>query len=231
MSLAIIVPVLNEERTVREALVRLAPMRQRGASVIVVDGGSHDDTATLAGNLADHVLCAPRGRAVQMNHGAWHALTDPSIALLLFLHADTRLPDAADAIVADACRDRTSAWGRFDVAIDGRAAALPLVATMMNVRSRLTGICTGDQCIFMTRAMFETAGGFTAIPLMEDIDFSRRARRLARPIALRQRAVTSGRRWERNGVLRTVALMWRLRLAYFLGADPARLAAAYRDAR
>jgi rSAM/selenodomain-associated transferase 2 len=231
MSLAVVVPVLNEERTIRAALARLVPLHQRGATVIVVDGGSDDDTVALASSLADRVLCAPRGRAAQMNAGARHALTTPSVDTVLFLHADTRLPDAADILVAEACRDRASAWGRFDVAIEGRAAALPLVAMTMNLRSRLTGICTGDQCIFMTRAMFDATGGFAAIPLMEDIDFSRRARRLARPIALRPRAVTSGRRWERNGVLRTVMLMWRLRVAFFLGADPARLAAMYRDAR
>lgn len=231
MTLAIILPVLNEASTIRVALTRLAELRHRGAAVIVVDGGSGDGTPALAAGLADHVLAAPRGRAVQMNAGAQHALADPATDILLFLHADTRLPDRADAFVAAACSGRSLAWGRFDVSIDGRSAALPLVAALMNLRSRLSGICTGDQCIFMTRAMYTAAGGFAAIALMEDVEFSRRARRLAWPRALRARAITSGRRWERDGVLRTVLLMWRLRIAFYFGGDPARLAATYRDAR
>jgi rSAM/selenodomain-associated transferase 2 len=231
MRLAVIVPVLNEAATVPEALAQLAPLRQRGARVIVVDGGSADDTAGRARAAADQVLSAPRGRASQMNAGARHALDDGTVDALLFLHVDTRLPAHADALIGAACAARPRAWGRFDVRIDGRSPALALVAAMMNVRSRLTGICTGDQCLFATRALFETVGGFPALPLMEDIEFSRRARRVARPIALRECAITSGRRWERHGVVKTVLLMWRLRLAYFFGADPARLAAAYRDAR
>lgn len=231
MTLAIIVPVLDEASTIRASLTRLTDLRHRGAAVIVVDGGSRDDTPALAAGLADEVLAAPRGRAVQMNAGAQRALANPATDTLLFLHADTRLPDRADAFVAAACDGQSLAWGRFDVSIDGRSAALPLVAALMNLRSRLSGICTGDQCIFMTRAMYTATGGFAAIALMEDIDFSRRARRLAWPSALPARAITSGRRWERDGVLRTVLLMWRLRIAFYFGSDPARLAATYRDAR
>jgi rSAM/selenodomain-associated transferase 2 len=199
--------------------------------VVAVDGGSTDRTVERARAAADHVLAAAPGRARQMNAGARHALADPAIDALLFLHADTRLPDDADREVRAACAGRTSAWGRFDVRIEGTAPALRLVAALMNLRSRATGICTGDQCLFATRALFESLGGFAELPLMEDIEFSRRARRLAWPTAIGARATTSGRRWERDGVARTVLLMWRLRLAYFLGADPARLATAYRDAR
>ena len=231
MRLAIIVPVLNEAATVSEALARLAPWRRRGAMVIVVDGGSADGTVDRARAAADHVLVAPRGRASQMNAGARHALEGNGVDALLFLHVDTRLPARAAELILAGCAARPLAWGRFDVRIDGRSPALPLVAAMMNLRSRLTGICTGDQCLFATPALFEKVGGFPPLPLMEDVEFSRRARRLAWPIAVRDRAVTSGRRWERHGVVKTVLLMWRLRLAYFLGADPARLAAAYRDAR
>lgn len=231
MRLAIIVPVLNEEAAIAATLARLAPLRDRGASVIVVDGGSTDRTAALARGAADEVLVTARGRAMQMNAGARHALAAPEVDTLLFLHADTRLPQDADRAVAAACARRARAWGRFDLRIDGRSRWLAVVATMMNLRSRLTGICTGDQCLFVTRELFEALGGFAPLPLMEDVEFSRRARRLTRPVSLRAQAVTSGRRWERHGVLRTVLLMWRLRLAYFLGADPARLAAAYRDAR
>ena len=231
MRLAVIVPVLNEASTAPEALARLAPLRQRGATVIVVDGGSADGTAERARAAADHVLVAPRGRASQMNAGAGHALDCDSIDALLFLHIDTRLPANADELIGAACTARPLAWGRFDVRIEGRSPGLSLVAAMMNVRSRLTGICTGDQCLFATRALFEKVNGFPTLPLMEDIEFSRHARRLAWPIAVRDHAVTSGRRWEQHGVLKTVLLMWRLRAAYFFGADPARLAAAYRDAR
>lgn len=231
MRLAVIVPVLNEASAIAEALARLAPLRRRGATVIVVDGGSTDATAELTQSAADRVLVAPRGRASQMNAGARDALADASIDTLLFLHVDTRLPARADALIGVACAGRPLAWGRFDVRIDGRSPALPLVAAAMNLRSRVTGICTGDQCLFATRALFNKVGGFAPLPLMEDIEFSRRARQLARPCAIHDRAVTSGRRWERHGVVKTVLLMWRVRLAYFLGADPARLAASYRDAR
>lgn len=231
MRLAVIVPVLNEAPSIEGALAALAPLRARGATVIVVDGGSEDETRARALGGADAVLGAPRGRAAQMNAGARHALADRSIGALLFLHADTRLPADADRSIATACAGRTLAWGRFDVRIEGRSAALALVAATMNLRSRWTGICTGDQCLFATRGLFEALGGFAPLPLMEDVEFSRRARRHAWPTALRMRATTSGRRWERRGVLRTVLLMWRLRLAYFLGADPARLAAVYHDAR
>jgi rSAM/selenodomain-associated transferase 2 len=231
MALAIIVPVLNEESTIGTSLARLAPLRARGARVIVVDGGSADRTVARAREAADQVIESEPGRAVQMNAGAARALATAGVEALLFLHADTRLPDDADRTIAAACRGQPRAWGRFDVRIDGRSPWLAAIAAAMNLRSRLTGICTGDQCLFVTRELFEALGGFAPLPLMEDIEFSRRARRLARPAALRARAVTSGRRWERHGVLRTVLLMWRLRLAYALGADPARLAAAYRDAR
>jgi rSAM/selenodomain-associated transferase 2 len=231
MRLAVIVPVLDEAVSIDDALAALAPLRARGATVIVVDGGSRDDTMVRARRGADVVLSSVRGRAVQMNAGARHALADGAVDTLVFVHADSRLPADADRALAAACAGRPLAWGRFDVRIDGGSAALAVVAAAMNLRSRWTGICTGDQCLFATRALFEALGGFAPLPLMEDIDFTRRARRLVRPLALRDRAVTSGRRWERRGIARTVLLMWGLRLAYFLGADPARLASAYRDAR
>lgn len=230
MRLAIVMPVLNEEAVLEAALTRLAPLRERGACVVVADGGSSDRSLALAERRADRVLSTPRGRAEQMNAGAASALADPSIDVLVFLHADTQLPPDADRAIERACRTAL-AWGRFDVRIDGDVPLLRIVAALMNLRSRWTGICTGDQAIFTTRALFEQSGGFDPLPLMEDIAFCRRARRVARPVALRERVVTSGRRWQRHGVLRTVVLMWWLRLAYFLGADPARLAAAYRDDR
>ena len=230
MRLAIVVPVLDEAQSIETALRALAPMRARGATVIVVDGGSDDGTAARAAPLCDRVLDSPRGRGVQMNAGA--RCTEAVAAdALLFLHADTRLPDDADHIVLQALANGRRCWGRFDVRLDAPGWPLRLIETMMNWRSRATGIATGDQAIFVTRAAFDRLGGFAPLPLMEDIDFSRRARRLSRPLALRHRVTTSARRWQRHGVWRTVLLMWRLRASYFLGADPARLARRYRDAR
>jgi rSAM/selenodomain-associated transferase 2 len=228
--LAIIVPVLNEADGIDAALAPLSPLRARGVRVIVADGGSSDDTVRRALVYADHVLIAPRGRSLQMNAGA-RAPQAADADVLLFLHADTRLPQDADRIVLRAIANSDRCWGRFDVAIAGRSRWLPWVARMMNLRSRLTGICTGDQAIFVTRAAFIALDGFAPIALMEDIEFARRARRLSRPLALSARVTTSGRRWERDGVWRTILLMWRLRLAYFFGADPRALAARYRNTR
>jgi hypothetical protein len=151
--------------------------------------------------------------------------------VLLFLHADVRLPPFADRVLMRELSNARSRWGRFDVSIEGRSPTLALVASMMNLRSRLTGICTGDQAIFVERGMFTALDGYAPIALMEDVEFSRRARCVSPPLALRERVVVSGRRWEASGVWRTILLMWTLRLAYYLGADPARLAQRYRDAR
>ena len=212
-------PVLNEAAGVRAALEALAPLRARGHEVIVADGGSDDGTPDLARPLCDRLVSAPRGRARQMNAGALAAQAE----VLVFLHADTCLPPDASEVIIDAVR--THAWGRFDVDIEGSHPLLKLVAWSMNLRSRLTGIATGDQAIFVRHDAFP---GFAEIPLMEDIAFSKAMKRRDRPACLRQRVRTSGRRWESRGVLRTIALMWRLRLAYALGADPARLAEKYR---
>ena len=159
-----------------------------------------------------------------MNAGAAKACGD----VLMFLHADTRLPREAERLVLDGLARSGHDWGRFDVTIAGRHPMLRVVAFMMNLRSRITGIATGDQAIFVKRAAFDAAGRFPAIPLMEDIALSKRLKRTSRPLCLRERAITSGRRWEKHGVFRTILLMWRLRLAYFFGADPAQLARRYR---
>jgi rSAM/selenodomain-associated transferase 2 len=221
MQLSIVIPVLNEAAGIDAMLLRLAPLRRDGAQIIVVDGGSEDDTAALAGAHADIVLPSPRGRALQMHAGALAASGDA----LLFLHADTMLPPDAGELVAQALQSH--AWGRFDVALDGDQPVYRVIAAMMNLRSRLTSIATGDQAIFMRRDFYHVAGGFPPLALMEDIAFCKRAGRLARPACLRDKVVTSARRWEKNGIWRTVLLMWRLRLAYFLGADPETLAYRY----
>lgn len=220
--LSIVLPVLNEAAGIVAVLQALAPLRAGGVEVIVVDGGSTDRSVELAGPLADHVLAAPRGRASQMNAGAAAACG----GVLLFLHADTRLPEGVEQLVAHAV-DGGRRWGRFDVYVEGRSAWLPLVAAMMNLRSRLTGIATGDQAMFVTRAAFAAVGGFADIPLMEDIDLSRRLRQGSRPACLAARVTTSGRRWEAQGVWRTIFRMWWLRLRFFLGADPRYLALEY----
>ncbi len=221
-ALSIVVPVLNEAATIRSVLQALTPLRMRGAQVIVTDGASEDDTLALAQPLADQVVQGSRGRSRQLNAGA--ALAQGSV--LLFLHADTILPDDADALVM-AAMEAGATWGRFDVRIDGRSPVLVLVATLMNLRSRLSGIATGDQAIFVRRATFEALGGFPDQPLMEDIELSKRLRRIAPPACLRARVHTSGRRWETRGVWHTIGLMWYLRWRYWRGESPEQLARAY----
>jgi rSAM/selenodomain-associated transferase 2 len=221
--ISIIVPVLNEAQGISESLAALAPLRARGHEVIVVDGGSSDQTPDLARRAADRVVSAPRGRASQMNAGAALARGE----VLVFLHADTRLPEGAGARILQGLAASCRAWGRFDVRIEGASVFLPVIAFFMNLRSRATGIATGDQAMFVRREAFERAGGFPPLELMEDIALSRSLKRVSRPLCLAEKAVTSGRRWERHGVLRTVFLMGWLRLAFFLGAAPASLARFY----
>jgi rSAM/selenodomain-associated transferase 2 len=223
--LTIVIPVLNEAAIIVAALQGLAPLRARGAEVIVADGGSHDGTANLAAPLADRVITVRRGRGAPLNAGAALGCGDA----LLFLHADTALPDDADRLIAAALARR--AWGRFDLRIAGRHPFLAVIARMINWRSRVTGVATGDQAIFVRRDAFLQVGGFPDLPLMEDIALSRRLKRLCRPSCIAAPVVTSGRRWEANGVVRTVVLMWRLRLAYYLGVAPARLARRYSPVR
>jgi rSAM/selenodomain-associated transferase 2 len=221
--LSIIMPVLDEGEGIAPTLDALSDMRALGAEVIVVDGGSRDATIQRARLRTDRVLSAPRGRALQMNAGAAKATGD----VLLFLHADTRLPRHADLVVLSGLERSGRAWGRFDVKIEGRSPLLVLVGWLMNLRSRLTGIATGDQAIFVRRDTFQAIGGFAEIPLMEDVALCKRLKRVSRPLCLSERVVTSGRRWEKNGVLNSIILMWRLRLAYFFGADPKELARQY----
>jgi rSAM/selenodomain-associated transferase 2 len=223
MKLSIIIPVLDEGEAIAAALDRLAELRSLGVEVIVVDGGSRDATVQRARLRADAVIVAPRGRAVQMNAGAEKAAGD----VLLFLHADTRLPPAAEHVVLNALARSGRVWGHFDVEIEGTHPLLPMIAFCMNMRSRVTGIATGDQAIFVRRDAFQAAGGYPQIALMEDIALSKRLKRTGAPLCLHERVVTSGRRWERNGIFSTMVLMWGLRLAYFFGADPGKLAQRY----
>lgn len=221
-SLAIIIPVLNEQSCLGITLRALQAVRRRGHELIVVDGGSDDDTPRLCGALVDQCLHSERGRAVQMNAGARAASADT----LLFLHADTLPPENIDRLISVALGGQPG-WGRFDIRLSGRQPLLRLVERLMNLRSRLSGIATGDQGLFVSRVWFERVGGYPDIALMEDIVLSKRLKRLARPHCLSVRLITSSRRWEQQGVIRTVLKMWWLRAAFFCGVPAHHLAKQY----
>lgn len=220
--LSVIIPVRNEAQALPLLLADLAPLRAAGAQLIVVDGGSDDDTREQAASHVDLLLQSEPGRARQMNAGAAAA----SGGYLWFLHADTRVGAPAVASLLDVLA-RRPCWGRFDVSLSAPGLAFRLIGSMINLRSRLTGVASGDQGIFVARATFDALGGYAQIPLMEDLELCRRLKRLARPQCLRPPLSTSSRRWERGGVWRTVLLMWRLRLAYYCGANPEQLARQY----
>ena len=219
---SIVMPVLDEAAGIVARLQSLQALRRQGVELIVVDGGSRDDTVERAGPLADRVVSTGRGRGRQMNAGAACARG----GVLLFLHADTTLPRAAISAASQGLASG-AVWGHFDVRIVDGPAGIAVVAWAMNLRSRVTGIATGDQAMFCTREAFAAAGGFPEIALMEDIVLSQRLRAISRPACLRQRVETSGRRWARHGLVRTVLTMWWLRLRFWLGASPDALARAY----
>jgi rSAM/selenodomain-associated transferase 2 len=225
--ISIIIPVLNEAHIIAQMLSTLQPFRLKGHEVVVVDGGSDDVSRRVSRSLADQWICSPQGRSRQMNAGARIARGE----ILLFLHADTFLPEGADDFIISGMKEKGKVWGRFDVRLSGRHPMLRLIEYLMNRRSRLSGIATGDQGIFVKRETFKSISGFPEIALMEDIALSRILKRVGSPLCLRQKVVTSSRRWEKNGILRTVLLMWYLRLGYFFGADPNRLARLYRRSR
>ena len=222
-ALSIVIPVLNEAVGIAAKLDALSSLRGAGVEIIVIDGGSSDGTAAAALAGADLVVVAKRGRAAQLNAGAIAAHGN----VLLFLHADTMLPADSVDLIANALQISARRWGRFDVRIAGQHPLLPLVAALMNLRSRLSGIATGDQAIFVRRDLFEAVGGFPVLPLMEDIALSKRLLLHSRPACLRAKVETSGRRWDCNGFWTTVFLMWRLRWQYYCGADPRDLAQLY----
>ena len=219
--ISIVIPVLNEASKIVRFLQHLQPFREAGHELILVDGGSHDGTPELAEDLVDQLVLTDAGRAHQMNQGAALAKGD----LLLFQHVDTWLPDKAVTLLASL--EGESVWGRFDVRLTPGHWMFPVIAHLMNYRSRLTGIATGDQSIFVSRELFVRVGGFPAQRLMEDVELSGRLKRYADPLCLREKVLTSSRRWRHQGVWKTIFLMWRLRLAYFLGRSPEQLAAIY----
>ena len=223
MMISVIVPVLNEAALIVKALSALESLRAAGHEVILVDGGSDDGTIPLSKPVVDQIVRSPRGRSRQMNAGAKVARGE----VLLFLHADTYLPEHADKLIIDGLNRQGKSWGRFDAQLSGRHFFLRITEWLMNLRSRMTGIATGDQGIFVQRELFQAVGGFPNIDLMEDIALSKTLKRQGRPLCLWHRVLTSSRRWERRGILRTILLMWFLRFAYFLGADPRSLAQPY----
>ncbi len=222
-SLSIIVPVRNESLLVSQQLASLQIYRAAGHDIIVVDGESSDDTVARVGDLADRVLSCKPGRSRQMNSGASAAKG----SILLFLHADTVLPEHADELIFSALQERGSLWGWFDVRLSSKRFPYAVVATLMNLRSRLTSVCTGDQALFVQRELFQRIQGFPAIELMEDVAISKILRRHSRAARPKDLAVASGRRWQEKGLLVTIWLMWKLRLLYFLGVKPSRLAQMY----
>lgn len=222
LHVSIIMPVLDEAASIVSTLDDLRGWRELGHEVIVVDGGSEDGTIALATPLCDRIIQAPKGRANQMNAGAAVAGGE----VLVFLHADTRLPQDALAHLQRFV-DSPAAWGRFDVRLSGGKWVYHVIGGLINLRSRLTGICTGDQAIFVRRAMFQEVGGFEPLPLMEDIALSRRLLGLSRPYCVSSQVLTDSRRWEKHGPWKTILLMWRLRWRYWRGEDPAALAKVY----
>jgi len=220
---SIILPVLNEAAALPTALSKLQYLRNIGWQLILVDGGSTDTTVSVAQPMADKVVYSARGRALQMNAGADLA----SGEWLLFLHADTQLPETMKLFPPADSAAKFRQWGRFDVRLSGRKWLFRIIERMMSIRSRITGISTGDQAIFVRRDLFEAIGGYDEIPLMEDIDLCKRLKKVSPPYSLPERVVTSSRRWEENGVLATVLKMWWLRISFFFGVAPQVLAEKY----
>ena len=228
MNISIIIPVLNEEKKLSNTLADLKSFRHSGHEVIVVDGGSTDNSLKLAREAAAHevnysVIVSEPGRALQINNGAAIATGD----VYLFLHADTVLPDNALHLISSIEHDKHY-WGRFDIRFSSNRIIFRLIEFMVNLRSRLTSIATGDQAIFIEAGLFKSIGGFPQIALMEDIAISRLLKKKSKPVCLKAKVITSSRRWETNGVVATVLLMWKLRLYYFFGVPPERLAQLYR---
>ena len=222
MKISIIIPVLNEEINLSRLHSHLRSIQRQGHEIIIVDGGSSDNTLAVAYEVTDMVVVSKAGRAVQMNNGAAVATGD----VLLFLHADTFLPENAVQIILDACQ-RENYWGRFDVRLSSSKFVYRLIESLMNLRSCLTSIATGDQAIFIEKKMFDSVAGFPEIALMEDVEISRRLKKISRPVCLKQKVIASSRRWEKYGVVTTVLLMWKLRLYYFFGVSPEKLSQLY----
>lgn len=222
MTFSIIIPTLNEAESIRSCLLALQSLRKH-CEIIVADGGSTDNTRNQALSLVDHIISSPQSRAKQMNSGAAYATGE----VLIFLHADTYLPDNALVTLQQQLKSSNKHWGRFDIQLDNPHFLLKIISQLMNWRSRLTSIATGDQVIFVTRAVFLEIGGYPEIDLMEDIALCTLLKKISPPLCLRAKVTSSARRWKHNGIIKTMLLMWLLRLRYFLGANPLELAQLY----
>ena len=225
MRISVIIPILNEAKSIVAMLQALLPLGP--SELFIVDGGSSDGTRAICRQFGVEVLTSPRGRAAQMNYGARRATGD----VLLFLHADTRLPPTAFDDIRDALADPRFVGGRFDIQLDGDHWMLRVVGAMISLRSRLSNVGTGDQAIFVRREMFQGMGGFPDIPIMEDVAFCRALKRLGEMACLRSKVITSARRWELDGVWRTIFRMWMLKSLYLIGVSPHRLKRYYSDGR
>ena len=222
MFISIIIPTLNEEAAIKNLLQQLQVYRQHGHEVIVVDGGSNDETISISKPLSDKVISSNAGRALQMNNGAALAKNE----ILWFLHADTLIPDTAIESIQKALNK--SDWGRFNIKLSGSHFLFRVIETMINLRSCLVGVATGDQGIFVKRETFNSVGGYLEIPLMEDVALSKMLKKLTKPVCIKETLTTSSRRWENNGILKTILLMWRLRLLFWLGVSPTKLSSQYK---
>ncbi|MBN4080064.1 TIGR04283 family arsenosugar biosynthesis glycosyltransferase [Beggiatoa alba] len=222
-SLSIIIPTLNEAASIYKTLSRLRVLKSKGHEIIIVDGGSTDKTLSICKQFTDKIFVSEKGRAMQMNLGAKLARND----ILVFLHADTLLPDNVDMLISQALKHSRKQWGRFNIKLSGAQLVLRVIEVLINIRSFLSGIATGDQTIFVTKGLFKRINGFREIPLMEDIELSKSLKRYSRPLCLNAAVITSSRRWETNGYFKTILLMWKLRLLYFLGVSPKQLVKLY----
>ena len=222
MKISIIIPVLNEQENLSRLTAYLQLVQDQGHEVIIVDGGSKDNTLTMAYEITRHVVVSNAGRALQMNSGADIATGE----VLLFLHADTQLPENTVQIISELFNNKNY-WGRFNVRLSSNKTVYRLIEQLINLRSRLTSIATGDQAIFIEKNLFDRVAGFPEIALMEDVAISKRLKKIVKPICLKQKVITSSRRWETKGVAATVFLMWKLRLYYFFGMSPDKLKQLY----
>jgi rSAM/selenodomain-associated transferase 2 len=223
MKISIIIPVLNEENNIGHLLEKLLPAEQNGHEILVVDGGSQDQTISICKRLGVNVFTSACGRAEQMQAGVRMAHGD----VFWFLHADTDLLYSVNDYLDDIRSVTSAGWGRFNIALSNDKFIYKVIGYAINLRSRISGIATGDQGIFINRELFQYIGGFRQQPLMEDIQISRDLLRRGRPAVIKRILMTSARRWERRGVLRTILLMWWLRLLYFMGVSPVTLRQYY----